>query len=148
VDVLKGKIARELAELEEELGDFLERTLGGGLRRAGTGRVDRFRPPTDVYETPEGIIVQVELAGVQAEDLRLIVDGEYLQITGTREPPHPESPERYLQMEIPRGRFERVLRVGVSYDPDRIRASVDAGILTIVLPRKARVVRKIEVTGS
>jgi HSP20 family protein len=146
VDVLKGKIARELAELEEELGDFLERTLGGGLRRAG--RVDRFRPQTDVYETPEGIIVQVELAGVHPEDLRLIVDGEYLQITGTREPPHPESPERYLQMEIPRGRFERVLRVGVPYDPDRVRASVDVGILTIVLPRKARIVRKIPVTGS
>jgi HSP20 family protein len=146
VDVLKGKVARELAALEEELDEFLERTLGGGLRPAG--RVDRFRPPTDIYETEEEVVVQVELAGVRPEDLQLIVDGEYLQITGTREPSHPESPERYLQMEIPRGRFERVLRLGVPYDPDRVRASVDSGILTIVLPRKTRVVRKIPVSRS
>jgi HSP20 family molecular chaperone IbpA len=146
LDVLKGKVARELAELEEELGEFLERALGAGVRRGA--RVDRFRPPTDVYESQEGIVVQMELAGVRPDDLRLIVDGEYLQITGTREPPHPENPERYLQMEIPRGSFERVLRVGVPYDADRVRASVDSGILTIVLPRKSRVVRKIPVQGS
>ena len=103
MDVLKGKVARELAELEEELGEFLERALGAGVRRGA--RVDRFRPPTDVYESQDGIVVQVELAGVRAEDLRLVMDGEYLQITGTREPPHPEHPERYLQMEIPRGRL-------------------------------------------
>ncbi|MEE8556580.1 MAG: Hsp20/alpha crystallin family protein [Myxococcota bacterium] len=146
MDVLKGKVARELAALEEELDEFLERTIGGGLRPAS--RVDRLRPPTDVCETEEGIVVQMELAGVRAEDLRLIVDGEYLQITGTREPPPPGSGGRYLQMEIPRGRFERVLRVGVPYDPDQVSASVESGILTVVLPRKVRVLRKVPVSGS
>jgi HSP20 family protein len=146
VDVLKGKVARELAALEEELDEFLERTLGGGLRPPGP--IDRFRPPTDVYETQEGVVVQVELAGVQPEDLRLIVDGEYLQISGHRKPLHTSPPERYLQMEIPRGRFERVLRLGTPYDPDRVRASMEAGTLTVVLPRKARVARKIPVTGK
>jgi HSP20 family protein len=146
VDVLKGKVARELAALEQELDDLVERTLGGGLRPAG--RAERFRPATDVYETREGIVVQMELAGVQPEDIRLVVDGEYLQITGRREPPQPDPPERYLQMEIPRGRFERVLRLGVPYDPDGVRASVEAGVLRVVLPRRARVVRKIPVSGS
>ena len=143
MDVLKGKVARELAALEEELDVFLERTLGGGLRPPGP--IDRFRPPTDVYETREGIVVQVELAGVQPQDIRLTVDGEYLQITGQRQPLHASPPERYLQMEIPRGRFERVLRLGIPYDPDRVRASMEAGTLTVVLPRKVRVPRKIPV---
>ena len=132
-------VSREIAQFEMQGASAWAVRYGWGIQ---------FDPETGQNQLGEGIIVQVELAGVQPEDLRLIVDGEYLQITGTREPPHPESPERYLQMEISRGRFERVLRVGVPYDPDRIRASVDAGILTIVLPRKARVVRKIEVTGS
>ncbi len=145
MDVLKGKVARELAALEEELDEFLERTLGGGLRPAGP--VDRFRPPTDVYETREGIVVQVELAGARPEDLRLIVDGEYLQISGHRNPVHVQRPERYLQMEIPRGRFERVLRLGVPYDPDRVQASMEAGTLTIILPRRTRA-RKVPVTGK
>ena len=146
MDVLKGKVARELAALEEELDEFLERTLGGGIRPRGA--VDRFRPATDVYETLDGIVVEVELAGARPEDLRLIVDGEYLQITGHRNPVHAAPPERYLQMEIPRGRFERVLRLGIPYDADRVQASMDAGTLTIVLPRKARIARKVPVRGE
>ena len=144
MDVLKGKVARELAALEQELDELVERTLGG-VRPPR--RADRFRPPTDVYETQEGIVVRMELAGVSPEDVRLIVDGEYLQVTGRREPPEPEPPEHYVQMEIERGRFERVLRVGSPYDPDAVRASVEAGILTIVLPRKSAT-RKIPVSGS
>lgn len=146
MDVHKGKVARELAALEQELDELVERTLGGGLR--APGRAERFRPPTDVYETAEGTVVLMELPGVRAEDVKLVVDGEYLQVTGSREPRHPRPPERYLQMEIPRGRFERVLRLGGPYDPDRIDASLDAGILRIVLPRRARVIRKIPVSGS
>ena len=145
MDVLKGKVARELVALEEELDEFLERTLGGGIRPPG---VDRFRPSTDVYETKDGIVVEVELAGARPEDLRLIVDGEYLQITGHRNPVHSAPPERYLQMEIPRGRFERVLRLGIPYDADRVQASMEAGTLTIMLPRKTRVTRKVPVTGG
>lgn len=146
MDVLKGKVARELAVLEQELDELLERTLGGGIR--APGRADRFRPPMDVYETTEGTVVELELAGVCPEDIRLIVDGEYLQITGRRDPPPPEPPERYFQMEIARGRFERVLRLGAPYDPDRVGASVEGGILRIRLPRRARVIRKVPVSGT
>jgi HSP20 family protein len=146
VDVLKGKVARELAALERELDELLERTLGGSIRPPG--RADRFLPPTDVYETKEGTVVEIEVAGVRPEDIRLIVDGEYLQITGRRERRPSDPPERYIQMEIARGSFERVLRVAVPYDADRVEASVEAGILRILLPHGSRATRRIPVGGS
>jgi hypothetical protein len=37
-----------------------------------------------VCETPEEIIVEVELPGIQHEDVRLEVEGEVLRITGER----------------------------------------------------------------
>ncbi len=79
------------------------------------------------------------------EDIRLIVDGEYLQISGRRATAYQEPPVHHLQMEIPQGRFERVLRLGRSYDPERVHASLEDGILTVVLARSEPQVRKIPV---
>lgn len=132
LDVLKGKVARELAALEEQLDRALERTFGASVRLPG--RADRFRPALDAWESDEAIVLQVELAGVRAEDVRLVVDGEYVQITGRRAARYDAPPRRHLQMEISQGSFERVLRLRAPYDPDRVTAALDAGILTIRFP--------------
>ena len=41
-------------------------------------------PAADVYQTPEGWLVKVELAGVSAEDIEIEVEGRTLYIAGTR----------------------------------------------------------------
>ncbi len=142
MDVLKGKVARELAAIEEQLDQALERSFGSGVR---AGRTDRFRPAIDVYEVEDAIVVQAELGGVRPEDVRLVVDGEYLQISGRRRSLRAEAPRRQLQMEIPPGHFERVLRFRASYDADRVTASLEAGILSVRLPLRARTTRTIPV---
>ncbi len=101
-------------------------------------RVDRFRPALDAWETDDAIVLQVELAGVSAEDVRLVVDGEYVQISGRRAARYEEPPRRHLQMEISRGSFERVLRLRAPYDPDAVTAALDAGLLTIRFPLRVR----------
>ncbi len=142
MDVLKGKVARELAAIEEQLDQAFERSFGSGVRAS---RTDRFRPAIDVYEVEDAIVVQAELGGVRPEDVRLVVDGEYLQISGRRRSLRAETPRRQLQMEIPPGHFERVLRFRASYDPDRVTASLEAGILSVRLPLRARTTRTIPV---
>jgi HSP20 family protein len=146
LDVLKGKVARELAALEEQLDRVLERAFDTGVQLPA--RPDRFRPALDVYETEDAIVVQVEVSGVNGEDIRLIVDGEYLQIKGRRGSLYDRPPRRHLQMEIPRGNFERVLRLRASYDADRVTAKLDAGMLTVTLPRKQSAPRKIRVESA
>lgn len=146
MDVLKGKVARELAALEEQLDRVLERAFDTGVQLPLHS--DRFRPALDVYETEDAIVVQADLGGVRGEDIRLIVDGEYLQIKGRRGSLYDRPPRRHLQMEIPRGNFERVLRMRASYDADRVTAKLEAGILTVTLPRKQRGPRKIPVESA
>lgn len=146
MDVFKGKIARDLAALEEQLDRVVERAFGSGLRLPG--RVDRFRPPIDVYEADEAIVVQVELGGVRADDVRIVVDGEYLQIKGRRSALHEDAPRRHLQMEIPLGQFERVLHLRAPYDPDAVTASLDNGILSVRLPRRATAARHVPVKST
>lgn len=130
--VERGRIARELAELEEQMDRAFERALAGSVRLPSA---DAFRPALDVCETERAIIVRVELAGVASEDARVVVDGEYLQITGRRTLSRAPS-QRHLLIEIAQGPFERVLRLRAQYDPDRVTARLENGLLTIELPRK------------
>ena len=143
MNVLIGKVARELAALEEQLDRAFERAFSTAMRLPGRG--DSFRPTIDAYETKTGTVVRVDLAGVDSKDIRLIVDGEYLQISGRRTASYAQPPEHHLQMEIPHGRFARVLRMATPYDPERVTATLKNGILTVELARAEPVTRKVPV---
>lgn len=141
--VQRGKIARELAELEEQMDRAFERALAGAVRLPSG--VDAWRPALDVYETERAIVVRVELPGVQSEDVRVVVDGEYLQITGRRNLARAGESQRHLLIEIAQGPFERVLRTRAQYDADRVTARLENGLLTIELPKKDGATRVIPV---
>ncbi len=143
MDVLIGRVARDLAALEEQIDRALEHALSSGLQLPRRG--DAFRPAIDVFETAEMLVVRVELAGVQSDGVRIVVDGEYLQISGRRQLRSTPRPERHLKMEISEGHFERVLRVGVPYDRERVTAKLENGLLTIELPVAEPRVRRVPV---
>src|SRR5512137_771484 len=49
-----------------------------------------WRPPTDVYETEDQIIVLIEVAGVSEDDLSVTLFSDLLVVEGSREqPPFP-----------------------------------------------------------
>ena len=102
-------------------------------------RADRFRPALDAWETHDAIVLQVELAGVRPEDVRVIVDGEFVQISGRRAARYEAPPRRHLQLEIAQGSFERVVRLRAPYDSDGVTAALDDGILTIRFPLRGTV---------
>jgi HSP20 family protein len=143
--VQRGKIARELAELEEQMDRAFERALAGAVRLPAG---EAWRPALDVYETERAIVVRVELAGVSSDDLRVVVDGEYLQITGRRSFTRVGESQRHLLIEIAQGTFERVLRTRAPYDPDRVSARLDGGLLTIELPRRESGARVVAVKSQ
>ncbi len=146
MEVLKGRVARELAALEERMERALERVFDPGVRLPpGT---DSFRPAMDVYETEHATVVRVELAGVRSDDVRLTLDGEYLQISGRRVVPPGDAPMRHMQMEIPQGHFERVLRIRTPYDSDRVVAKLDGGLLSVELPHRRGLSRRIPVGSA
>ena len=62
-----------------------------------------WRPPTDVYETEDAIVVRVEIAGMREADFTVALVERSLLIRGVRQ----DLTERraYYQMEIPFGEF-------------------------------------------
>lgn len=103
-----------------------------------------WQPPTDVYETDEAVVVQVEIAGMRETDFKIVVQDRLLIITGQRSDPRPKV--AYHQLEVRYGEFRCEVYLHWIVDEADITATYNDGFLEIRLP-KARS-RRIKVVES
>jgi HSP20 family protein len=92
-----------------------------------------WRPPTDVYETDEYLVVKVEIAGMGEDDFDISLQRRDLIITGHRRDPSDKL--AYQQMEIHYGDFETSVRLPWPVDVPSVEATYQQGFLNIVLPK-------------
>jgi HSP20 family protein len=94
-----------------------------------------WSPNTDVYESPETLVVTLEIAGVAADELDVTLRDRLLIVRGFRKNPCRKKPCRYRQMEIDYGFFERCIVIPCAVDGHRARAQCHNGFLHIELPK-------------
>ncbi|NNE68106.1 MAG: Hsp20/alpha crystallin family protein [Pyrinomonadaceae bacterium] len=92
-------------------------------------------PAADVYETQDGWLVKVELAGVSAEDVHLEIQGNQLYIAGCRRDRSCAAGVTYQQMEITYSHFEKTLEFPASIEGARVEHNFDNGLLIIHLKK-------------
>jgi HSP20 family protein len=112
----------------------LERLVGRGAaaaRQIGGG----VYPAVNVFNGLDDILVQCEVAGVARENLELSITGETLAIKGTKKAPPDAENRRYQRQERGFGEFSRTVVLPDKVDADRVEARLEAGILTIRLPK-------------
>ena len=105
--------------------------LGGSQERASEAC---WAPNTDVYLCETGLVIKVELAGMQREDLELTVDGNRLHITGLRRDRCRPSQCRFVVMEINYGHFESYIDLPPGYDLAAAKAAYQNGFLRVDVP--------------
>ena len=88
----------------------------------------------DVYETKKDIVVKAAIAGIKADDLTLSLENDLLTIRGKRED-HDHSPRTYLCQECHWGPFSRSIILPTNTKIDKVKAMLQKGILTIILPK-------------
>jgi HSP20 family protein len=93
-----------------------------------------YRPQVDVYrsEDPPTLTIQVELPGVDPDDVQIVASPQALLIAGERR--RPKDRGHYQQMEIDYGPFQRQITLAENIDPDGASATYERGILTVQLP--------------
>jgi HSP20 family protein len=94
-------------------------------------------PALDVVETPSGVEIIVDVAGVPPPALRVLFRGDTLIIAGEKAPAAAAAEPTFHLVEREFGRFARAVRLTGAFDVQRAHASLAAGELTIVLPRLA-----------
>jgi HSP20 family protein len=104
---------------------------------AGVEETPEWRPPTDVYRTPDGWLVKFELAGVCPEDVELIAQGRALRIRGRRRDRCLSPGSRQLHMEIAYSRFERQVELPGDLQRAHIETEFRDGMLLVLVRREA-----------
>jgi HSP20 family protein len=92
-----------------------------------------WRPPTDVYETDDCMVVKVEIAGIEEKDLSVSLEGRRLIISGVRHDPADKL--GYQQMEIQYGQFETDVHIPRAVEEANIEATYQGGFLIVRLPK-------------
>lgn len=137
--LIKIRILRDLEHLEERMRSWRDRLFPWEEAEFS------FRPAADIYETPEGLVLRMEIAGAVREDLGIDLVGQQLIIRGQRRPGSPADVSRVLLYEITYGSFERSFHIPMAIDPEGVKARYENGILEVKLPRHHPRARRIPV---
>lgn len=112
------------------------------------GHETHWVPNTDVYVTEGAIIIKIELAGMQRENLELSIEGRHLRINGQR-PDGCRPPKcKFLVMEINYGTFETSIELPDGYDLSNARAAYQNGFLRVEVPMSSNSPRSISVSDD
>lgn len=94
-----------------------------------------WQPPTDVYETPDDVVVKMSLPGTKPEDIHVSFSDEILTIRGFMTDISSHEKVCFYQVEIRYGYFERNIFIPKPVDTDKIQATYKDGFLQIILPK-------------
>jgi HSP20 family protein len=136
---------REMERLRRDMDRLFEGTAPRFARARG-----RF-PAVNVWASEqEGVIVTAELPGVSPDSIDISVTADTLTINGSRKPEDLPEGAQYHRRERYCDEFSRSVQLPYSVDTDGVEASLENGVLRIVLPRaEAEKPRQIAVkTGA
>jgi HSP20 family protein len=137
---------RDLLNLQERMNRLFDESLSRA--RPDEAPSPAWIPLADVYETPDGFVVQAELPGLTRAEIDLRIEGNRLVLRGTRRQTAQTRPESFHRMERSYGPFERSFTFSEPLDPENVKAVFEEGILRLDLPKAPRPVQRIRVERS
>lgn len=121
---------------------------------SGRGSVG-FNPRFDINETNEGLVLKVELPGVDKKDVEVTTAGDLLTVKGEKKSEFTEKKDEkgriFHRVERTHGYFERTMTLPFVLDSTKVSAEFKDGVLKIVIPKTVEVQRqtnKIEIKSA
>ena len=145
----KKKTGRAAADRREEPtfvegseGDFEvapKQPTDGRTEHTHTGRY--YVPATDIYETPDALLVVMDMPGVHADGVDVRLERDVLTVEGRiNDGSYHDLEPVYVEYDV--GHFSRTFTLSRVVDPDSIRASLADGVLTIELAKAEHAKRR------
>ena len=86
--------------------------------------------PVDIDETTNNTLLKMDLPGVSADNIKVDIKDGLLTVSGVR-----NYDKDYGYFERSHGKFSRSFRIGDTTDISNVSASLDQGVLTIIIPK-------------
>ena len=108
-------------------------------------------PKLDISETSDEIRVDAEVPGMDEKDIDVQLADNVLTISGEKKSETEEKKKDYYRIERSYGSFHRSVPIYAEVDPNKVKASLKKGVLSVVLSKTAEAkknVKKITVQGE
>lgn len=134
-----AELDRIVSEMNQLFGETIER--GRLLPRAFVSR-----PATDVYDTPEAVVIKLAVPGARPDDLEVTLEQNTVTIRGRYGYALGEEEAKkatWYRREIGTGQFAESIVLPAPVDAEQAQATVENGIITLTFPKaeQARVKR-------
>lgn len=104
--------------------------------------------PVDIIESEENFVLRLAIPGVKQDQIDIQLEKDQLNVV-VKQQQNDDVKGKYLKNQILKADVEKSFRVPEHIDRDRVEASVEDGILTIVLHKSEAVQpRKIQIKAS
>jgi HSP20 family protein len=125
---------RDLRTIQEQMNRLLDlawnRETGEELKEG------IWQPPVDIYEDAHTVTIKAELPDVEQKDVEVKIEDNTLILRGERKLDQSVTKENYHRIERYYGSFQRTFALPQTIDQEKVKASCDKGVLTIILPKK------------
>jgi HSP20 family protein len=130
-----------MEDVYDRMGRLMQEIMGDGARAALPAA------PSDIEETDDAFIVDIELPGVRREDVNIELRDNELRISGEIKERERKGVLRRKERVV--GQFEHLVTLPGEVDPNKVDANLSDGVLTVRVGKApSSQARRIEVKGS
>jgi HSP20 family protein len=142
-----SRIVKIEAEINKIFGEYFSQ------KKDLFGLDESWVPCVDISEKADEVIVKAELPGVVHKDISILLHSNRIELKGVKRERRPRSRVRYFRLEREFGTFRRIVFLPSAVFPEKSKALLENGILTIVLKKYRRkkdkeVVVKVQKSGK
>ncbi|WP_353683906.1 Hsp20/alpha crystallin family protein [Thermodesulfovibrio sp. 3907-1M] len=134
--IVKWSPLKEIEEIRKEMDRLFEEFLSPVRRKRAVSSEGIISPNVDIFERGNELVIQVEIPGVDKQDIDLTITDDRLIIKGEIKKPEGVSEEDYILNERSYGPFSRTINLPADVDKSSVKANLNNGLLEIVILRK------------
>jgi HSP20 family protein len=134
----RSDLLQDLLTLQERMNRLFEASLGPARMETANLLSPSWSPPADVFETADRFVIQIELPGVDEDDVEVQADADQITVRGQRLLKPSTRPECFHRMERTYGPFSRAFLLSADVDPDAVTARFRDGLLQLEAPKTTR----------
>jgi len=95
-----------------------------------------WAPPVNVYEDTEHLSVEIQLPGLNLEDISISVKDQTMDIHGERKVEHDDNQDGYHLREAQYGMFARRFTLPEYVKASEAKAAYEKGVLIVTVPKQ------------
>ena len=123
--------AQDTETLSRQLDRLFDDFMGG----CEADSLTTWTPTVDLTEKGDELLLTTYLPGVAADDVDIQVTRESILLSGQRKRHELEEGHHTLYSDVRYGQFRRLIELPFAVQNDKVEASFEHGILSLVLPK-------------